>query len=180
MAHVTKLDANVQNELYAGPRQRWAARVNTALIPVIEIPAALLVIAEIAVLLAGIVSRYMFRAPLVWSDELAGILFLWLGMLGSVIALQRGEHMRMTALVSMLEPRLQAFLDVVALAAALAFLALVLYPVCEFAAEEGYVRTPALGIVSSWGAAALPVGIGLMLLAETDQDRPRPRPGCRP
>ncbi len=29
-----------------------------------------------------------------WSDELASILFLWLSMLGAVIALRRGEHMR--------------------------------------------------------------------------------------
>jgi tripartite ATP-independent transporter DctM subunit len=164
MARVTKLDANVENELNAGSRRRWAARLNAALIPVIEIPAALLIVAEIAVLLAGIIARYVFRAPLVWSDELAGIVFLWLAMLGSVIALQRDEHMRMTALVSMLGPRGQAFLDVVALAAAFAFLVLVLYPGYEFAAEEGYVRTPALGIVNTWGAAALPVGIGLMLL----------------
>src|SRR4051794_2551645 len=164
MAHVTKLDGNVENELNAGSRRRWAARLNAALIPVSEIPAALLVVAEIVVLLAGIIARYVFRAPLVWSDELAGILFLWLAMLGSVIALQRGEHMRMTALVSMLGPRAQAFLDVVALAAALAFLVLVLYPGFEFAAEEVYVTTPALGIVNTWGAAALPVGIGLMLL----------------
>lgn len=45
------------------------------------IPAALLVLAEIAVLFAGIVGRYVFHSPLVWSDELAGILFLWLAML---------------------------------------------------------------------------------------------------
>ena len=36
-------------------------------------------------------------APLIWSDELASILFLWLAMLGAVIALRRGEHMRLTA-----------------------------------------------------------------------------------
>ena len=40
----------------------------------------------------------------IWSDELASILFLWLAMLGSVIAFRRGEHMRMTALVGKLAP----------------------------------------------------------------------------
>ena len=62
-------------------------------------------LAEIAVLFAGIVGRYVFHSPLVWSDELAGILFLWLAMLGSVLAFQRDEHMRMTAIVGMLSPR---------------------------------------------------------------------------
>ena len=64
-----------------------------------EIPAALLVLAEVVVLFTGVMARYVFHAPLVWTDELASILFLWLAMLGSVIALQRSEHMRLTAVV---------------------------------------------------------------------------------
>jgi tripartite ATP-independent transporter DctM subunit len=106
----------------------------------------------------------VFHTPIVWSDELAAILFLWLAMLGSVIAFQRGEHMRMTAIVGMLNPRARAFLDVVAIAAALAFLVLVIHPAYEFAADEVWVTTPALEIANSWRAAALPVGIGLMIV----------------
>ncbi|MET7241728.1 ABC transporter permease, partial [Methylobacterium sp. EM32] len=37
---------------------------------VVEAVAALLVVAEVVVLLAGVVSRYVFHAPIVWSDEL--------------------------------------------------------------------------------------------------------------
>ena len=53
-------------------------RANTFLGYVVEDPAALRLLAEIEVLSAGIIGRYVFRSPLVWSDELAGILFLWL------------------------------------------------------------------------------------------------------
>src|SRR5215211_7072393 len=148
----------------AGSRRHWAARINAALVPLVEIPAALILIAEIVVLLAGILARYVFHKPIIWSDELAAILFLWLAMLGSVIAFQRGEHMRMTAIVGMLQPRARAFLDVIAVAAALAFLVLVMHPAYEFAADEVFVTTPALEIANSWRAAALPVGIALMLL----------------
>ena len=70
----------------------------------IEIPTALLVLAEIFVLLGGVISRYVFHHPIIWSDELASSLFLWLAMLGSVIALRRAEHMRMTAFVGLLSP----------------------------------------------------------------------------
>jgi tripartite ATP-independent transporter DctM subunit len=116
------------------------------------------------VLLMGVTSRYVLHQPLIWSDELASILFLWLAMLGSIVALQRGEHMRMTAIVGKLEPRRRAFLDLVAIAAAIAFLAFVVHPAYEFAQDEVYVTTPAMGIVNSWRAAALPIGLGLMLL----------------
>ncbi|MCX5511527.1 hypothetical protein OH705_27110, partial [Pseudomonas sp. BJa3] len=43
---------------------------------VVEIPAAILVVAEIVILFAGVVARYGFHRPLIWYDELASILFL--------------------------------------------------------------------------------------------------------
>jgi tripartite ATP-independent transporter DctM subunit len=126
--------------------------------------AALLVIAEIVVLFSGVSARYLFQRPLIWSDELAGILFLWLAMLGAVVAFQRGEHMRMTAFVGKVEPKRRVFFDVLAIAAPLAFLVLVLGPAYEFASDEAVVSTPALDISNLWRAAALPIGLGLMLL----------------
>ena len=164
MAHTQNIETEVVRERPRAGWPRWVARTNSALFTLTAIPAALLVLAEIAVLFAGIVGRYVFHAPLVWSDELAGILFLWLAMLGSVLAFQRDEHMRMTAIVGNLSPGAREFLDVVAVAASLAFLLLVIHPAYEFAADEVYVTTPALEIVNAWRAAALPVGIGLMLI----------------
>ena len=81
----------------------------------------MLVLADVIVLFTGVVARYLFHAPIVWSDELASILFLWLSMLGAVVALRRGEHMRMTAFVAKAAPGTRAFLDVLAIAAGLAF-----------------------------------------------------------
>ena len=63
-----------------------------------EVPAAILVLSEILVLFGGVVSRYVIHRPLTWSDELASVMFLWLAMLGAVIAFRRFSHMRMTAL----------------------------------------------------------------------------------
>jgi len=126
--------------------------------------AAVLVVAEIVVLFAGVSSRYLLHKPLIWTDELAGILFLWLAMLGAVLAFQRAEHMRMTAVIGMLKSRARAFLDVLAIAAPLAFLLLVLQPAYEFASDELFVTTPALDISNLWRAAALPAGLGLMTL----------------
>ncbi len=122
MAHTHNIETEAVPEQSQAGRLRWVHRINTALFAFTAIPAALLVLAEIAVLLAGIIGRYVFRSPLVWSDELRGILFLWLAMLGSVLAFQRDEHMRMTAIVGKLRPGPRAFLDVVAVAASLAFL----------------------------------------------------------
>ncbi|MDQ0586440.1 TRAP transporter large permease [Variovorax paradoxus] len=128
----------------------------------VDIAAGGLVLADVAVLLAGVLARFVFHSPLVWSDELASILFIWLAMLGAVVALRRGEHMRMTALVSMQPPSRRPLFEALALCAALAFLAMVAWPAWEYASEERFITTPALNISNAWRAAALPVGIGLM------------------
>ena len=147
-----------------GPAADWAHRMQNALARVLGLPVALLVAAEIGVLLAGVIARYVFHNPLIWSDELASILFLWLAMLGSAVAFERGDHMRMTAVVSKLQPATRAFLDVLATAAALAFLLLILPHAWEYAVEEAVMRTPALEIRNSWRVAAMAVGFGAMAL----------------
>jgi tripartite ATP-independent transporter DctM subunit len=139
-------------------------RIDAILGRAVEIPVALLTAVEIAILFAGVVARYGFRRPFTWSDELASILFLWLAMLGTVVAFRRMEHMRMAMLVARAGPRLRAFLEALAVATTIAFLVLILWPAIEHAADEAIVVTPALEIPSVWRAAALPVGCALMLL----------------
>src|SRR5579872_4599510 len=146
------------------PRRALVASLEASLGLLVEIPAAMLVVAEIVILFAGVVARYVLQRPLIWSDELASILFLWLAMLGSVVAFRRSEHMRMTAGVANAGPAMRAYLDMVATCAALAFLLLIVAPSTQYAYEESFITTPALQISNSWRAAALPIGICLMVL----------------
>src|SRR3981189_2089604 len=163
MAHAELTQAAEGEAMLPRPRS-FAASLEASLGMLVEIPAALLVVAEIVILFAGVVARYGLHRPLVWSDELASILFLWLAMLGATVAFRRSEHMRMTAVVASAKPAMRAWLDVVATCAALAFLLLVAWPAYEYAYEESFITTPALQIPNVWRAAALPVGTGLMAL----------------
>ncbi|MDR3523855.1 MAG: TRAP transporter large permease subunit [Acetobacteraceae bacterium] len=129
----------------------------------VEWPTAALVVVEVLVLLAGVVSRFVFHHAFVWTDELASILFLWLAMLGAVLALQKGEHMRLTAIVGKMSPSWQARAEALAVAAPALFLLLLLPWARDYAADEFYIETPALGWSNEIRAAALPVGVALML-----------------
>ncbi len=140
------------------------ATIESSVGSAVEIAAAGLVIAEIAILFGGVISRYVFDRPLVWSDELASTLFLWLAMLGAVIAFHRDEHMRMTACVGMLPGPARALLDSLATGASLAFLLLIAWPAFQYASDELPITTSALQITDAWRAAALPAGIGLMIV----------------
>ena len=139
------------------------ARIEAALRVLIELPTALLVLVEILVLLAGVISRFGLHRPLVWSDELASILFLWLAMLGAAVAMLRGHHMRLTAVVAMLPPAGQRLAAVLAEAVPAAFLLVLMPYAWDYAQDEAFIETPALGLSNIVRAAALPVGGALML-----------------
>ncbi len=129
-----------------------------------EWPAALLVVAEIAVLSAGVVSRYVLQDPLTWSDELASVLFLWLAMLGAVVAMQRGEHMRLTVFVAKLSPDKRLFVEALVACLTVVFCAVLMWPAWEHMDEQWVILTPALEIPDALRVAAVLVGLGLMLL----------------
>ena len=131
---------------------------------VVEAIAALLVVAEIGLLFTGIIARYVLRIPLVWSDELSSILFIWLAMLGATIALRRGAHMRMTAFISGASAGAAGIFTIVAIVATVAFLVILAAPAIDTAMDEWPVVTPALEISNGWRLLALPAGFGLMLL----------------
>nr|WP_244610049.1 TRAP transporter large permease subunit [Lampropedia puyangensis] len=124
--------------------------------------AALLLTSVILLLFIGVISRYVFHAPLTWSDELSSILFLWLSMTGAALATYRVAHMRMTAVATHMGEQWQGFFSALSIGAMLLFFSLIVYPAYLFAEEELYVTTSALQISNVWRAAALPVGFALM------------------
>src|SRR6187402_3232900 len=110
-----------------------ASVVERVLAFAVELPAAVLVAVEMAVLFVGVISRYVFHKPIVWTDELASILFMWLAMLGAVVAFEKSAHMRMTALVSRMSIEGRVWAETAALVAPLLFLALLFPPAYEYA-----------------------------------------------
>ncbi len=129
-----------------------------------EIPAAALILFEVGVLFAGVVARYIFDRPLIWTDELASILFLWLAMLGAVIALRRDEHMRLTAFLRFASPRWRTWFETMGAVVVALFVLEILLPACTYTEDQWQILTPALGMHDALRAGALLVGVALMLL----------------
>ena len=130
---------------------------------VTEVAAAVLVVAEVVILLMGVVARFVLDDPLVWSDEVASLLFLWLAMIGAAIALRRGAHMRLSTVTAMLSPAWRARLDALAIAVPIVFLALLVRPTMDYVEDQSFIETPALNWPGSVRAYAMLAGIGLML-----------------
>ncbi len=139
------------------------ARAGTPFLWPLEAVGAALLVVIVALLLAGVVSRYAFSLPVVWIDEVASLCFLWLAMIGSVIAIDRNEHLRLTLFLKMMPERLQRFVGTFAPLVIAAFLVGLTYPAYEYAADERFITTAALNIPNSFRASALPFGMVAML-----------------
>jgi len=61
------------------------------------------------VVMAQIFYRYFLRSPLVWSEEFARAVFIWVSMMGWVLATRNGSHIRITFIEEKLPPKLKAF-----------------------------------------------------------------------
>ena len=140
-----------------------AIRSGSRLLKPVELVAAGLLCALVLLLLAGVTSRYVFSLPVVWIDEAASICFLWLAMLGSAIALDRNEHLRLTLFLHILPPRLQRLINALASLLVATFLLALIVPAFDYAWEEWYITSPALNIPNTFRVAAIPFGIVAML-----------------
>jgi tripartite ATP-independent transporter DctM subunit len=144
-------------------------RLDRAIGAIAEGGAAILVLAEIAILLAGVFWRYALDSPLVWVGELGEMLFLWLVSLGAVIALRRGEHMRMTVLVGRLQPAAQGFLGRIAALAAIIFIVEIIVPGYGYMVQQAAITTPTLGLPGSWAIAGELAAFVLLLVTALGQ-----------
>ena len=87
-----------------------------------EAVAALLMLTITVLLLTAVISRYVFGKPLVSSDEVVSICFIWLTMLGAAIAVHRNEHLRLALFVDLMPERVRSFVHAFALMAMAAML----------------------------------------------------------
>ncbi len=141
----------------------WIGRIEQTLGIAVAAVAAAILLFEVGLLFVGVVARYSFHRPLIWADELASTLFVWLSALGAVLAMRRNAHMRLTAFIGRANPALRQQIETAILLVIAAFVLLIIYPAIEYAIDEAIVRTPGLDISNSWRSSA--VAVSAILIA---------------
>jgi len=156
--------ANNDSLVLETPAEVVDARPGSRLMRPVEFVSAVLLVVVISLLLTGVVSRYVLSLPIVWIDEAASISFLWLAMLGSAIAIDRNEHLRLTLFLGLLPERYRAFVGTLALVIVATVILALIMPAVEYVQEEWFVTSAALNIPMSYRASALVVGLVLMFV----------------
>ena len=144
--------------------RRAAAVLDWLIGRIAEFVGALLVLVETCILFAGVVSRYVFDSPLMWTDELATFLFLWLAMFGAVVAVRRGAHMRLTTFVEWVGSNVRDWLATVAELVVIVFVIELLMPTLAYLKVQASTELVTLEISDWYRVVALLVGAGLISL----------------
>ena len=135
----------------------------------VEMAAAVALLgAIVAVVLAGTFGRYLGR-PVLWSDEVAQALFVWLAMLAADLTLQRAGHFRIDVLTALLPATPRFLLELaIKLIIAMLLVFLVYYGLALVRLSDPR-PLPMTGVPSSYAAAALPVAYALMIVTVIEQ-----------
>jgi tripartite ATP-independent transporter DctM subunit len=148
--------------LAGGAVRRIALAVDMLIGQVVELIGAMLVLAETCILFAGVVSRYLFNSPIIWTDELATFLFLWLAMIGAVVALRRDGHMRLTTFANWVGPQWGGWLATIASLVSVVFVLEILVPAQQFLEVQRSTELITLHISDGYRVVAILVGAGLI------------------
>jgi TRAP-type C4-dicarboxylate transport system permease small subunit len=124
---------------------------------------ALLMLAMTGATLAQVVARYAFNEPLIWSEEAARYLFVWVSLIGAALATREGSHYVLDALLDRFPRAGRALARGVAFLVSAGFLLILLRTGISETAQASLQDSATLPIGMALPYAAIPVGAALML-----------------
>jgi TRAP-type C4-dicarboxylate transport system permease small subunit len=116
------------------------------------------------VVLMQVFFRFVIYLPFPWSEEIARYLMIWMGMLGSFVALRKGRHIGVTFLVERLPVGLNRVLTPLIQIALIAFLFIIAVQGWKLALFNASQKSPAMMIPMIYPYLAVPAGAALMIL----------------
>jgi TRAP-type transport system small permease protein len=149
-----------------------------------QVAVIVLVAAMTANVLLAVFCRYVLGNGLSWSEETSRYLMIWMGFLGTGVALREGSHVAMTFFLDKAGPWLRRLMLQAIRGLSLIFLGGVIWGGAVLALSISSQVTPVLRISMAWPYLAIPVGCLLiacemiaLMLADPDGRAGAPLPG---
>ncbi|WP_367716172.1 TRAP transporter small permease [Nitratireductor sp. GISD-1A_MAKvit] len=128
----------------------------------------LMLLTMTCVMFAQIIWRYLLQSPLVWSEELALLLMVWMTFLGSALMLERKEHVAIDLLVEWLPPAFARLMAIVGALVVLIFNLALTYGALLIVETAREAIMPGLKISSAWQYMGVLIGGGLLVLVSIE------------
>ena len=92
-----------------------------------ENPVVIVLSGMAVVVFLQVIFRYVLNLPLFWTEELARYCLVWSSLLGSAVAVKRGQHIAVDIFMERLPPILRRWLTIIALISVAAILTIILW-----------------------------------------------------
>lgn len=123
-----------------------------------------LLAAMAVIVFANVVMRYLTNGSIVWAEEVARYMMIWMTFLGAGLVLRYGGHVAITNLSDLAPPRMQRGLRLMLVALMLVFCLIFVWRGIEYGGRMHQQVTPATRISFSYVYAAIPAGFALMAM----------------
>jgi TRAP-type C4-dicarboxylate transport system permease small subunit len=136
--------------------------LNRALAKILDWVIGFIMIAIVIIIFAGVILRYVFDAPLFWSEEVTVLGLIWMTFLGGAILVRDNKNVCITVICDMCRPYHSRYMRMVADDLVLIILVVMIWQSWKLAGRLAISTTPALRISEAWFGYALVVGFVLM------------------
>lgn len=163
----------------------WLRNTIGALVTIEQVISVLLLAAVLGLMLTQVVARYVFAAPLFWSDELARFSYVWMSYIAAVALMAQRSHIRIDIIDYVLGARGRLFIKILADLIVIGTCVFIVHGSWDWLMTTIRPRSPALGMPLVWlygvvwfafAAMALHATINLALLI-TGRQGPEPDTG---
>ncbi len=126
--------------------------------------AAALVAVILGLMSAQVIARYLFHAPIPWSEEVACFAFVWLTFVAGALVAGEERHLTVDVIAPFLGNRGRLIVECVTSAAVVLCCVLMVIGSIPFVARLKNIASPSAGIPRRWWYLAAAVGLSLIAL----------------
>ncbi|GAB5375936.1 MAG: hypothetical protein AcusKO_23980 [Acuticoccus sp.] len=130
----------------------------------VEVAGVLALVTIVFLVLINAGGRYLFSRPLVWTEEVVATLLIWVVMIGSYLALERGQMIASNAVLDRFAPRVRKAIAIASNALAAVSFAWIAHVGWQYLGLFGTDKTPYFGFPKGVYIAALPLAAAAMAL----------------
>ena len=115
------------------------------------------------ILVMQIFSRQILNAPLIWSEELARLIFVYVAMIGVVLGIKHSQHVGITILSDKFPPLLEKIMNIIKDIGVFIIIIILFKVGMSITIRKSSLDLVSLGISSGYLYAALPIGSVFMM-----------------
>ncbi len=115
-------------------------------------------------LLLQVIFRFVLNNPLFWSEELARIMLIWIGMAGIGYGIKMDSHVKMEAFFNRMPPTLKKIVSIFKYCVIMACMIYIFPFAVRFCQDQASIKSSSMPVTYDWVFLSLCVGIVLLLL----------------